>query len=284
MLLNRKKYFLAGADRRILPAALIFLALATFSALVHAATRAVEGLEFDAVVVWGSVEVEIAQGDEMHLRMRGSEDDLDAAPFHVRDGVLHLGRTLGNQRLDNNVKFILKAKDLHKIALKGSGEIFVKPLEVESLEISVEGSGEIMLFKVTTGELELMVAGSGSIHIAEVEATDMEVDVSGSGTVEFGSLKADKLEANLNGSGDVLATKDGAVNKLQVNVVGSGDVELARIRAADVSVNIMGSGDTEVWAENSLSVSVMGSGDVGYLGDPELSSTILGSGDVERLD
>lgn len=284
MLLKRKKNFLAGADRRILPLALVFLLCAGFSAFVHSATQSVEGLEFESVVVWGSAEAEITQGDATQLRVRGSSDDLDAEPFFVSDKVLYLGRSASGVRLDSHLRFKLTAVDLKKISLKGSGEIYVKPLQADSLVISVEGSGDINLHKVTVGELELIVAGSGSIQLAEAEAKEIEMEVSGSGTMELGTIKADSLETSLNGSGDVLLAKKGQVTELTVSVVGSGDVEFGELRASEVDVNIMGSGDAEVWAETALSVSIMGSGDVAYRGDPELRTTVLGSGDVYRLD
>jgi hypothetical protein len=284
MFLNRKKNFLTGARQGVLPVALVFLVCAGFSALVHAATRSVEGLEFDSVVVWGSVEVEITQGEKMHLRVRGSSADMDMEPFFVSDNVLYLGRSADGHRLDSHLKFKLMAVDLREIALKGSGEIFVKHLQAESLRISVEGSGDLYMHGVTGEVLEMVVAGSGSIQLAEAEASEIEVEVSGSGTVDLGAIKADRLVASLNGSGDVLVAKEGKVNELEVNVVGSGDVEFAKLSASEVDVNIMGSGDAEVWARSVLSVSIMGSGDVAYRGDPELSTTVLGSGDIERLD
>lgn len=285
MFLNRKKNLMAGAHRRILPVALVFLICAGFSALVHAAARSVEGLEFDSVVVWGSVEVEITQGEAMHLRVRGSSDDLDAEPFFVSDGALYLGRSASGQRLDSHLKYKLTAVDLNKISLKGSGDIYIKPLRAESLIVSVEGSGDIKLHKVTSTELEMIVAGSGSIKLAKAEVSgQIEVEVSGSGTVELGAITAERLVVGLNGSGDVLVAKDSQVTELKVNVVGSGDVEFGRLKASEVDINIMGSGDAEVWAEKDLSVSIMGSGDVAYRGDPNIRTTVLGSGDVERLD
>jgi hypothetical protein len=284
MFLKRKRNFLSGADRRILPLALVFLLCAGFSAFVHSATRSVEGLEFDSVEVWGSAEVEITQGEEMHLRVRGSSSDLDKEPFFVSDNVLYLGRSMSGQRLDSHLKYKLTAVELREIALKGSGEIYVKPLQSESLRVLLEGSGDINLHKVTGTELEMVLAGSGSIQLAEAEVEEIDLEISGSGTVDLGTIKADRMTTSLNGSGDVSAAKDGQLNDLKVHVVGSGDVEFARLRASEVDVNIMGSGDVEVWAESALSVSIMGSGDVAYRGDPKLRTTVLGSGDVERLD
>jgi hypothetical protein len=285
MFLKRNKNFLTGADRRIFPLALVFLLCAGFSAFVHSASRSVEGLKFDSVVVWGSVEAEITQGEETQLRVRGSSSDLDAEPFFVSDDVLYLGRSANGERLDSHLKYKLTVVDLKEISLKGSGEVYVKPLHAESLTVSVEGSGDINLHKVTGGDLEMIVAGSGTIQLAEAEVDEIEVDISGSGTMEFGTIRAERMVAALNGSGDVLVSNDGEVNELKVSVVGSGDVEFSRLKALEVDVNIMGSGDAEVWAEDTLSVSIMGSGDVAYRGEkPELRSTVLGSGDVERLD
>jgi hypothetical protein len=283
MLSNSKRKLFPGNGHHGLAVALLFLLAAGFTAVANAGTRAVEGLEFDRVVLWGNGELEISQADVNHLRVKGKDKDLDREPFYVKGDTLYLGRIDGGLQL-GNLQFKLSAKKLRGLTLKGSGEIFVKPLTVENLSVELEGSGDINLFAVSGDELSLEMAGSGGIRLAKATVKELEVVVAGSGSVEIGAVQADSVTASVNGSGDIVAAEEGAALEVTINVVGSGEVELEQIRAPIVEVNIMGSGDTAVWAEKELNVSIMGSGDVAYHGDPKVSSNMLGSGDVEKLD
>jgi hypothetical protein len=280
---HRKRGLLSGRGNQGLTVAVLFLVCAGFAAVANAGTRAVEGLEFDKVVLWGSSELEISQAEVNHLRVKGRDKDLDREPFYVVGDTLYLGRVPDGRKV-GNMQFKLSVQNLRGISLKGSGEIFAKPLTITELSVELEGSGEINLFAISGDALTLEMAGSGGIRLAEATVKEFEVVVAGSGTIELGSIQADNVEASVNGSGDIVASEEGNALAVTVNVVGSGEVELEQIRASTVEINIMGSGDTAVWAEKELTVSIMGSGDVAYRGDPQVSSNMLGSGDVERLD
>jgi hypothetical protein len=283
MLNRRKQSLVTGSGHHGLSVALVFLVCAGFAAIVHGETRAVEGLEFDKVVLWGNSKLEITQAEVNHLRVKGRERDLDREPFYVLGNTLHLGRAPEGKQV-GNIQFKLTAKRLRGIALKGSGEIYAKPLSIDELSVELEGSGDINLFAISGEELSLEMAGSGGIRLAEATVRGLEMVVAGSGTIEVGTIHADYIDASINGSGDIVAAEEGTALELTLNIVGSGDIELEQIRAPVVEVNIMGSGDTLVWAEKELTVSIMGSGDVSYRGDPEVDSNMLGSGDIERLD
>jgi len=278
---KRKLNILAGSSGGRFRVAILFLACATFSAVVHAATRSVEGLEFDSVVVYGSVDVEIAMGEAPSLRVRGDDEALDKQPFYVRGDTLYLGRSDRGKKF-SSVKYKLVAADLKSISLRGSGDVYVKPIEVPELELEVDGSGEMKLFSVSAEVLDISVAGSGAIQLAEARAEDMEVSVAGSGEVDLGIVEAGRLEVSMSGSGDIQATENGRSELVDVNLAGSGDIDLGSVQAQTVGVNIAGSGDVTVWAEVSLEANIMGSGDVRYHGEPKIESRILGSGDVVR--
>jgi hypothetical protein len=280
---RRRKQLLEGRIEIRMLVAVAFLLCASFSAIVHAATRSVEGLEFDTVVIWGSVEVEIRQRDRTELRYRGDSDDLEPEPFRLEDGSLHLGRNRSGERV-KRVRYKLTVTDLRQLSLQGSGEVYIKPLTVEHLDISLPGSGEIKLYDVNVGNLTLRNVGSGEILAASVVSENLEVVLSGSGDIDLGEVRSDTVEVNLNGSGDISVDDDGETRKLKVNLVGSGDIDLAELRAADVLVNIIGSGDASVWADESLNVSILGSGDVDHRGNAEPDVSVLGSGEVVRRD
>jgi hypothetical protein len=283
MLNKRKQSLVTGSGHHGLSVAILFLVCAGFTAIAHAETRAVEGLEFDKVVLWGSSKLEITQAEVNHLRVKGKEKDLDREPFYVVGNTLYLGRVPDGQRV-GKMQFKLNAQRLSGIALKGSGEIYAKPLSIDDLSVELEGSGDVNLFAITGEALSLEMAGSGGIRLAEAAVQELEMVVAGSGSIEVGAIQADIIEASINGSGDIVAAEEGNALELTLNVVGSGNIELEQIRASMVEINIMGSGDTMVWAEKELNVSIMGSGDVSYRGDPDVTSNMLGSGDIEQLD
>ena len=283
MFIHRKRSLLSGRPSVGLLVAIVFLVCAGFSALVNAGTRSVEGLELDSVVLFGSAELKITQDDVTLLRVKGNNKDLDREPFYLKGGTLYLGTTRNNQRV-GSLKFILSVPTLKMITLKGSGEIYVKPLQVDELQVGLVGSGDINLYQVAAHTLSLELAGSGGVRLAKVTAREVELVVAGSGTIELGRIEADILRTVINGSGDIIGSKPGTARQVTVEVIGSGDVELEEIRADEVDVTIMGSGDVVVWSEKELDISVMGSGDVSYHGAPEIRTTVLGAGDIEELD
>jgi hypothetical protein len=252
---------------------------------VSAETQRVEGLVFNRVVVHGAVDVEISQGDAIELVMRGTEEELARQPFFVEGDVLFLGRSQQHRREDfSGVQFKLTVKDLEHLELKGSGDVYVKPMTVRDFFASVVGSGDMKFFELRAEEARLLVSGSGDMQVADVSAPDLQVLVSGSGDMGLGQIAATTAEFSLNGSGDISSAKPGAVEVLEVNVVGSGDIDLEGLDSREAGVNIMGSGSARIGRTEELDVNIVGSGDVHFGGNPEISETIIGSGDLHRED
>ena len=76
-------------------------------------TQRVEGLVFDRVLVWGSPDVEILQGEEPGLKMQGSESDLAKKPFYVDGKTLVVGRSESGWKKETpRVKYRISAGDL----------------------------------------------------------------------------------------------------------------------------------------------------------------------------
>lgn len=283
MFTYRKRRILQGRIRGRLVVALLFVLCAGVTAASHAETRAVEGLEFDSVVVWGSGKAEISQDGDIGLRMRGKDRELNKEPFYLEDTTLHVGRIESGGDV-GRVKYKISVGKIRAIRLSGSGEIYVRPLQTEDLIVVLEGSGDIKIHDAQTADLELVVNGSGSLQVAKAQSDNVELIVRGSGSIDLGTVTAQTVEATINGSGDVAVAEEGKAERVAINVMGSGDIDLGGIRAKEADVNIVGSGDAVVWADEDLEASIMGSGDVKYRSDPEVRTNILGSGNVERDD
>ncbi len=269
-----------GNSRVLVYSALFFLCAMLVSLSSRADTQQVGGLEFSRVLIMGSAEVEISQGDTPELMVRGSESDLEKQPFFVDGDTLILGRAQKRSYDFSDLKFKLVVADIEHLQLSGSGEVYVKPLTVEDLYVSVEGSGEIKLYGVRGRDLTIMVSGSGQAQVVDLAGSDVKIVVSGSGELFVGKLKATRVEASVAGSGDVIVQQNGEVSDLRINIAGSGDVDLENVAAKSVEVNIAGSGTALVRAAKDLDVNIMGSGDVLYHGSPDVSQSVMGSGDV----
>jgi len=283
--INHKSAMLGRGNGQVLLCSTLFLLCACFVSLPSLAeTQQIDGLNFDRVVVLASVEVEIRQGEEAELLVRGSHDDLEKQPFFIDGTTLFIGRDRGQSYNFGSLRFKLTVVEIEHLQLTGSGEVYVKPLVVEDLYVSVDGSGEIKLFGVTGRDLTMSVAGSGDIQAAELELTAVKMVVSGSGDLHVGKIRVTKATASVAGSGDVSVQKESEATELEVNVAGSGDVDLVLLAARKVEVNIVGSGVAQVNALDELDVNIMGSGEVMYTAKPkQLSQSILGSGSVELL-
>ena len=267
---------------------LSFLAIVAFScglAGTHAnadVTR-VDSLEFSRVQLVGSNELEITQGDANTLKIRGDKGDLNPPPFVVQGDMLRLGVTDQGDSV-SDLKFKLSAVGVTQILLKGSGDVFVKPLSVDDLLVSVDGSGQVRMFDVKAGKLEVQVFGSGGVQAVTLSADTVRLNVQGSGDIQLGSIEADSIKAQIAGSGDIVVQDEGRANMLEVAMMGSGDIEMKDIATNVAKVTIVGSGDAEVRVAQSLEVEILGSGDLLYYGTPETSTSVMGSGDITQRD
>lgn len=261
--------------------------VAFFCGLAGAAAIAdvtrVDALQFSKVQLVGSNELEITQGEANTLRIRGDKGDLNPPPFVVQGDMLRLGVTAEGDTV-SDLKFKLSANGVTQILLKGSGDVFVKPLSAGDLLVSVDGSGQIRMFDVKAADLELQVFGSGAVQAVSLSADAVRLNVQGSGDIQLGGIEAVSIKAQIAGSGDIVVQDEGRANMLEVAMMGSGDIEMKDVATNIAKVTILGSGDVEVRVAKSLEAEILGSGDLLYYGKPETSSSVMGSGDITQRD
>jgi hypothetical protein len=270
--------------RRILVIASLLLPMAC---LAGDNTQRVEGLVVDSVLIYGSVEAQISQGEPTMLLLRGNSSKLDPPPFFVTGSTLVLGRSKLRDLDDRgyeHVKFKLTVPELQSLAVSGSGQVYVNPFTVEDLSLSLDGSGEIKVFAVKGQSVSLTATGSGDILLAELDVQSLEIVRAGSGNIELGELVVEWVTASISGSGDISAEKPASAVKVNMNVVGSGDMNFGKIDASEVEVNIMGSGTARVGASSAMEANIVGSGDIYYRGNPDIDQSILGSGTLHQQD
>ena len=201
-------------------------------------SRPVSG--FDQIVLNGSGDAQISQGDSESLKIEAEDNILPLITSEVQNGKLVIG-------LKNNtsistlrgIRYTITVKSLKGLELNGSGNVTLGSLQADSLGLVIRGSGN-----VTTGTLQ-----------------GKQLNVQSSGSGDF----------NING---------GKVDSQSINMSGSGDFTAPDLESQSAAVTIAGSSSVTLWAKGTLNLSISGSGDVSYYGSPTVSKSISGSGSI----
>lgn len=199
---------------------------------------------FDEIESYGSMEVEIASGNETSVKVEAEENLQKYIETSVEDGILKI-RTRRNYNLDpeRDIKVMVTAPSYSSLSSSGSGNI----------------SGMNAL--TSPKPVKLSLSGSGNISV-EMTAPALSGEIAGSG--------------NLNLSG--------TVKEFSSSIMGSGDIKAGKLNVEEGKVEIAGSGNVEISASGKLDVQIMGSGDVRYRGNAQVNSTIAGSGSVIKIN
>ncbi|MGY8913921.1 MAG: head GIN domain-containing protein [Flavobacteriales bacterium] len=200
---------------------------------------------YEAIYIAGSFDVELVDGKEGELTLKGEENLLEYIVTEIKDGKL--------------VIKVEKGVNLSPSSWKQG--IFIT-VPVESVDaVTLSGSGDIVGKKT-------------------IETDNFKTDISGSGDISL-SVKANSVKATISGSGDI--TLNGKTTDFEVRVSGSGDVNAYDLSALNVTANVSGSADIEVTATEMIQARVSGSGDISYRGNPKkIDTKSSGSGDITK--
>ena len=201
--------------------------------------------EYDEVALSGWFDVDLVDGREGEITLKGESNLLEYIKTEVKNGTLVIKTEKGvNLRPSNwgsGIRITVPVQDISSVSLSGSGDIVGRTtLKSDSFSARIAGSGDIEL-----------------------------------------SVEAQRVEASLSGSGDIKLS--GKATDLDVQVSGSGDVKAYDLEAEFVTAAVSGSADIKVTANQSIDARVSGSGDISYRGNPQkISSKSSGSGDISK--
>ena len=199
---------------------------------------------YDGIGIAGWFDVELVNGSEGALTLRGDDNLLEHLETVVKNGTLYIRPEKGYNLQSGSwnsggITITVPVKTINEISLSGSGSITGKT-------------------KITSDFFKINVSGSGE------SALDLAVE---------------EIKVTLSGSGDI--TLKGDAKRLDLQVSGSGDVRAYDLQAQNADAIISGSADIFLTATTSLTVRVTGSGDVHYRGNPtKIDSKTIGSGNV----
>ncbi|MGB0369301.1 MAG: head GIN domain-containing protein [Flavobacteriales bacterium] len=215
---------------------------------------------FQGVELDGSFNVNINQGAQQHVVVKGQENIISKLKMDVLDGILYLSLEPGNY-LNYELDVELTMPSLESVALSGSGDIKLGTfVGLNDLAVSLDGSGDI-----------------DSDGVLEVNGNAI-IDLEGSGDIDL-NLKANNIEAELDGSGDI--DLKGSATTASLSLDGSGDIKAFKLEALRAEIELEGSGSIKVYASKNLKAILEGSGDIRYKGEPAVEAKIDGSGSIE---
>lgn len=198
--------------------------------------------EYDRVALAGWFDVELVDGNEGELTLKGESNLLEYIKTEVKDGKLTIKQRKGvNLRPSNwneGILITVPVEDVDGVSLSGSGDIVGKTtLKSDNFKTSISGSGDISL-EIEAKRVDASMSGSGDMNLSG-RATDFEVSVSGSGDIRAYDLEADFVDAQVSGSADIKIT---ANEMLKARVSGSGDISY-KGNPKKIDTKSSGSGD-----------------------------------------
>lgn len=184
----------------------------------HSESREVSG--FNALTLAAPVDVDVVQGDKEGLVLEGDAAELARIETVVEGGALKIRMRERHWGTASKLRGHLAVRDLHALAISGSGDIKSARLRSGDFEISISGSGDVAIGALSASRLRVSIAGSGDVIVAgKVERTD--VSIAGSGDVNAKRLEARDAKVSITGAGDATVW---ARETVDVSILGSGDV------------------------------------------------------------
>ncbi|WP_299533462.1 head GIN domain-containing protein [Ulvibacterium sp.] len=199
---------------------------------------------YNGISASGFYDIQLIDGKEGELTLKGEENILDNIETEVRRGTLHI-KSRDNKQLipsrGEGVFITVSVDEIDKIRLSGSGDfIGTKTLRTDDMDIQVSGAKHIDL---------------------TIDAANITVATSGSSDID---LKGNSEE-------------------LRIRSSGSSNVRAYELVVDEATLELSGSSDVEVTVNESLTSRVSGSGNIQYRGNPsKVLNQISGSGSVSK--
>lgn len=177
---------------------------------------------FDGVSVGGSFDVKLVAGKEGKVTIHAEDNLIPYLITEVRDNTLKIKWKKGiSVNSHKRILVTVPFKEISKIALAGSGDVFTKNSVINTvkLKVSLAGSGNMKL-AVKAMNVKTSIAGSGDIYLNGT-TDSFKASIAGSGDIHAFELKAKTSNLSIAGSGGIRTSTS---DMLKVSIAGSGDV------------------------------------------------------------
>jgi len=177
---------------------------------------------FDGVSVGGSFDVKLVAGKEGKVTIHAEENLIPYLVTEVRDNTLKIKWKKGiSVNSHKRILVTVPFKEISKVALAGSGDVFTKNsvINTDKLKVSLAGSGNMKL-AVKAMNVKTSIAGSGDIYLNGT-TDSFKASIAGSGDIHAFELKAKTSNLSIAGSGGIRTSTS---DMLKVSIAGSGDI------------------------------------------------------------
>jgi len=183
--------------------------------------------------------LELRMGDSEGLTIETDDNLLPLVETVVENGTLKIRPSKRKLNLQTkNLKIVVNARRIERLALGGSGSIVADALRAPRLEVDLGGSGDITVRGLESEAVSVNLGGSGDFTAKGGKTRTLAVAIGGSGSVDVGQVQADRVSVSMGGSGEATVW---ARQELSTTIAGSGDVNY--YGDPRVSRSVVGSGD-----------------------------------------
>jgi hypothetical protein len=190
----------------------------------------------------GNVEIRSGGGRE-GLTIEADDNLLPLIETVVEDGTLQIRAKRNTNLRTRNLKVVVQARDIDRLALAGSGNIDADVVRGSRVKFDVGGSGSVRVGRIEGESVSVNLGGSGNLKAADGTARSLSISIGGSGTVDLAHVRAENASVTLAGSGDATLWVEGSLN-----------------------LTAAGSGNANYYGDPQVSKTVVGSGNVRRLG------------------
>ena len=183
--------------------------------------------------------LELRTGDSEGVTIETDDNLLPLVETVVENGTLKIRPSKRDLNFrTRNLKVVVNARQVERLALGGSGSIDADSLRGARLNVDIGGSGDVSVRNLDSQSVAVTLGGSGDFKAGGGTARQLSVSIGGSGTVDMGRVQSDNVSINVAGSGEATVW---ARHELNMTIAGSGDVNY--YGDPRVSKSVVGSGD-----------------------------------------
>jgi hypothetical protein len=176
---------------------------------------------FESITSRANIDVVIAYGEEHAARIETQNIPAEMIVTEVENETLFISLKEGsNWRARAKVNVTLP--EVHGICLSSGGNITSESaIKSDHLDIKLTSSGNIDLKFLVVDELDVKLFGTGDMQLGG-SADKASIRLTGSGDIQAFGLKTLACQAKITGSGNIKVL---AVESIDAHVMGAGDIE-----------------------------------------------------------
>jgi len=163
---------------------------------------------FDEIIVSGTVNLTLTEGDEEKMEITSSNGNYSNVKVHVNEGILKINLLKNLIRDHDDIKIKVTYKKIRRIKAYAGAIVDAKnEIKVDRLVLKLN-SGAIMDLEINTGDLDAVVSEGSELTI-EGNTESMEVRASSGGILDAFSLESNHtfVTSNTGGKAEVVARK-----------------------------------------------------------------------------